>query len=95
MITCLAMSPSEENLVCATDVNQLYSLTLSSTELARADHATFEVLSQAFHSSTVSGLDVCIRKPLIATCSLDRSIRIWNYESWSVNESRILYCHVF
>ena len=30
------------------------------------------------------GLDVCIRKPLIATCSLDRSVRIWNFETCSL-----------
>ena len=24
-------------------------------------------------------MDVCVRKPLIATCSLDKSVRIWNY----------------
>merc|ERR1719494_598157 len=26
-------------------------------------------------------MDVCIRKPLIATCGLDKSVRIWNYET--------------
>ena len=25
------------------------------------------------------GIDVCIRKALIATCSADRSVRVWNY----------------
>ena len=25
------------------------------------------------------GVDICIRKPLIATCSTDNSVRIWNY----------------
>jgi len=80
-ITCLAISPSEENLVCSTDKNQLYTFTLSSADLGKGDQAHFEVLSQTFHSSQVSGLDVCIRKPLIATCSLDGSVRIWNYET--------------
>ena len=32
MITCLAVSPSEENLVCTTDVNQLYTIPLSSAD---------------------------------------------------------------
>jgi len=27
----------------------------------------------------VTGLDTCIRKQLIATCSLDKTVRIWNY----------------
>ena len=34
--------------------------------------------------SFLLGLDVCIRKPLIATCSLDRSVRIWNFETCSL-----------
>lgn len=48
----------------------------------QGDQATFEVLAQAFHNGQILGLDVCIRKPLIATCSLDRSVRIWNNETW-------------
>ena len=24
-------------------------------------------------------MDTCIRKPLVATCGLDKSVRIWNY----------------
>jgi WD40 repeat protein len=102
MISCLAVSPSEESLICSTEVNQLYTITLSSADLGKVsseaksrqkishylnlclqgDQAHFEVLSQTFHSSQVTGIDVCTRKPLIATCSLDRSIRIWNYDSW-------------
>ena len=35
MITCLAVSPSEENLVCTTDVNQLYMIPLSSADLSK------------------------------------------------------------
>lgn len=33
-----------------------------------------------FHTKEVTGLDVCIRKQLIATCSKDQTVRIWNYE---------------
>ena len=36
-------------------------------------------LAQAFHSMTVTGLDTCVRKPLVATCGTDKSVRIWNY----------------
>lgn len=52
--------------------------------LMQGDQAIFEVLSQTFHNGQILGLDVCIRKPLIATCSLDRSVRIWNYETWYI-----------
>jgi WD40 repeat protein len=54
-------------------------------KIFQADKATFEVLAQTFHSHEVTGLDVCMRKPLLATCSTDKSIRIWNFETWSVS----------
>ncbi|MGH0169155.1 UNVERIFIED_CONTAM: hypothetical protein FKN15_005121 [Acipenser sinensis] len=81
----LCISPSEETLVGSTDRGQLYSITLSSVEMSRGEQAKFEFLSYSFHYGIITGLDICIRKPLIATCSLDRSVRIWNYETRFVN----------
>lgn len=80
-IISLSVSPSEENMIAATDACQLYSIALSSAELNRGDQTFFEPLAQSYHSSSVTGLDVCIRKPLIASCSIDRSVRVWNYET--------------
>jgi cilia- and flagella-associated protein 57 len=34
-----------------------------------------------FHRKEVTGLDICIRKQLIATCSSDHTVRIWNYNT--------------
>nr|XP_023959645.1 cilia- and flagella-associated protein 57 isoform X2 [Chrysemys picta bellii] len=47
----------------------------------RGEPAHFEYLNFPLHSAAITGLDICIRKPLVATCSLDRSVRIWNYET--------------
>uniref|UniRef100_A0A8D1WZJ7 EML-like second beta-propeller domain-containing protein n=1 Tax=Sus scrofa TaxID=9823 RepID=A0A8D1WZJ7_PIG len=47
----------------------------------RGEPAHFEYLMYPLHSASITGLATCIRKPLIATCSVDRSVRIWNYES--------------
>lgn len=33
---------------------------------------------RALVSQPVTGMDTCIRKPLLATCSMDMSVRIWN-----------------
>jgi len=38
-----------------------------------------------FHSGKVTGLDICIWKPLIVTCSDDKSIRVWNYVNWTLD----------
>lgn len=47
---------------------------------------SFDYLSCSFHHGEVTGMDVCIRKPIIATCSTDKSIRVWNYENKSVQQ---------
>uniref|UniRef100_A0A7M4FJ19 Cilia and flagella associated protein 57 n=1 Tax=Crocodylus porosus TaxID=8502 RepID=A0A7M4FJ19_CROPO len=78
-IKCMCFSPSEEILLVSTSKNQLYTFTLSSAEIVKGEH--FVYLSFPLHSAAVTGLATCIRKPLVATCSLDRSVRIWNYEA--------------
>ena len=56
LITSMCISPSEETLVCATDQHQLYCMPLSSADIGKqGDSATFEVLSQSFHSGSISG----------------------------------------
>lgn len=43
--------------------------------------ATFSFLTEGYHHAQVTGVDTCVRKQLIATCGVDRSVRIWNYET--------------
>ena len=47
--------------------------------------SAFDYLTCSFHHRSVTGMDVCPRKPIIATCSLDQTIRVWNYENKSVH----------
>ncbi|XP_018422114.1 PREDICTED: cilia- and flagella-associated protein 57 isoform X1 [Nanorana parkeri] len=80
-VLCMCLSPSEETVLVSTNKSQLYSIALSSAEISKGDDAVFEFLTESWHSSSITGLSICIRKPLIATCSLDRSVRIWSYEN--------------
>uniref|UniRef100_A0A8D0DZ11 Cilia and flagella associated protein 57 n=1 Tax=Salvator merianae TaxID=96440 RepID=A0A8D0DZ11_SALMN len=80
-VVCIAFSPAEETLLISTNKNQLYFLSMSSAEITKGETAHFEYLNHPIHSSSITGLDTCIRKPLVATCSLDKSVRIWNYET--------------
>ncbi|EDV23339.1 uncharacterized protein TRIADDRAFT_27651 [Trichoplax adhaerens] len=77
----LALSPSEENLICSTSDNQLYTVVVSTADISKGDIPRFDVLTFPFHRDAITGMDTCIRKPLIATCSMDKSVRIWNFES--------------
>ncbi|XP_022254877.1 cilia- and flagella-associated protein 57-like, partial [Limulus polyphemus] len=79
-ILCLCMSPAEETLVASTDTNQLYSYSLSAAEIQKTRQPSFDFLSHSNHFGSILGLDICVRKPLIATCSTDKSIHIWNFE---------------
>ncbi|KAJ3190576.1 Cilia- and flagella-associated protein 57 [Irineochytrium annulatum] len=75
----MAISNSEDNLVCSMENSQMFSIMLSGSEVMKGDEARFEVFSQPFHHGQITGMDTCIRKPLIVTCSSDRSVRVWNY----------------
>ncbi|NWX48456.1 CFA57 protein, partial [Steatornis caripensis] len=79
-ITCICFSPSEETMVVNTNRNQLYMFTMLSTDLMKEKAAYFVYLNFPLHSASITGLDICIWKPIVATCSLDRSVRIWNYK---------------
>ncbi|GLC59167.1 hypothetical protein PLESTB_001455600 [Pleodorina starrii] len=76
----LAISPNEEHLVASLENNQAYSLMLSNQEIMKQDEMNFEILGTPNHAGPVTGLDVCVRKALIASCcSTDRSVRLWNW----------------
>eukprot|EP00742_Colponemidia_sp_Colp-10_P003011 GILJ01003213.1.p1 GENE.GILJ01003213.1~~GILJ01003213.1.p1 ORF type:complete len:1307 (+),score=279.75 GILJ01003213.1:41-3922(+) len=80
----MAVSPSEDYLCSTLDSNQIYVLGLSNTDIMKAEEMQFEYLSTPFHSQAVTGLDVCIRKPLVITCGLDKQVIVWNYLDKSV-----------
>ncbi|KAM8930502.1 cilia- and flagella-associated protein 57 [Pelodytes ibericus] len=83
-VTCMCLSPSEETVLISTSKSQLYTIALSSAEIGKGEDAYFEYLTEQWHSAPITGLSICIRKPLIATCSLDHSVRIWNFENNSL-----------
>ena len=68
----------------------MYTFTLSNTDILKEDSMNFELLSTSFHgpgpsgSSCITGIDVCIWKPLVVTCGRDRTVRVWNYQERAV-----------
>lgn len=50
----------------------------------------FYPLVQNFHTDIITGLDTCIRKQLFVTCSLDKTVRLWDYM-----ENRLEICQKF
>ncbi len=40
------------------------------------------------YSLKITGLDVCVRKTLFATCSLDKFVKVWNYADHTLENSK-------
>lgn len=75
----LALCPSEDRLCAVTSDNQLYEVKINSQH---KDNGMNPVISM-FHgpglnSGGITGMDTCVRKPLVATCGMDRTVRVWN-----------------
>jgi WD40 repeat protein len=43
------------------------------------DEVDYSYLVLPFHARAINGMDVCIKKPYIATSSGDRTVKIWSY----------------
>ncbi len=57
------------------------------------DEPPFVPLAQLHHSAEVTGADTCLRRPIIATASLDRSVRIWNYLDKCATMPILTFCY--
>ena len=62
----------------------MYVLDMANADILKAEEMNFELLSVDFHSKDITGVDTCIKKPLVVTCSTDKSVRVWNYLDKSV-----------
>ncbi|TSL47590.1 Cilia- and flagella-associated protein 57 [Bagarius yarrelli] len=80
-ISYISMNPSEETLAITTDQGQVYHIEL---DFAETEQAKFEFLFHSLHTGSITGMSVCESKPLIATCSTDNSVRIWNFMAKSL-----------
>ncbi|KAI9355918.1 WD repeat domain 65-like protein [Zopfochytrium polystomum] len=74
----VALCPAEDAAVCTLKNSQVYAVALDA-DSSKGDEIKCDRLFQPFHHGNVVGMDTCARKPLLATCGTDRSLRIWNY----------------
>ena len=74
-IIAMALNQSETVLIGLTDTLQLMSFALKNNK----GKSEFQVFCHSFHNGAITGVDVCQRKPLVATCGVDRTIKVWNY----------------
>ena len=78
-IRALAISSSEDTLIFTSENNQILKVAINIER--PTDDAKYEYLVFPFHSRCIHGMDVCIKKHLVGTCSIDKTVRIWNYHT--------------
>ena len=44
-----------------------------------ADEVDYSYLVMPFHTRAINCMDSCIKKPFIATTSIDRTVKVWSY----------------
>lgn len=88
-IRCLALSASDD-IIFTTENNQI--MKVSGLQIDRPnDDCKYEYLIFPFHSRAIQGMDICIKKNLVATCSIDKTVRIWN----NLNPPQLEICELF
>lgn len=91
-IKCIALSSNDDTLVFSTENNQLMKVNVNLEKKMNESAIKYEYLIYPFHSRAITGLDTCIKKHLVATCSVDKTVRIWNFSSPS---PKLDICEVF
>jgi WD40 repeat protein len=79
-ITNLALSPREDLLLFSTDTSQIISVKIN-LDKPSDEQFPYDYLVSSFHSKQIHGMDLCIKKQLMATCANDRSVRLWSYNT--------------
>uniref|UniRef100_A0A8C4R9F6 Uncharacterized protein n=1 Tax=Eptatretus burgeri TaxID=7764 RepID=A0A8C4R9F6_EPTBU len=77
IVVSMCVSLSGDSLVIATDQKQLYILHLT----PQGGEIGMEPIAVTGHVGPVSGLAVCARCPIVASCSLDGSVHVWSYKT--------------
>jgi len=75
-VKCIALSAADDMIVFTSENNQIMKAAIS-TDRAN-DECRYEYAIFPFHSRAIQGMDICIKKNLVATCSIDKTVRIWN-----------------
>ena len=88
-IRCMALSATDDCIIFTTDNNQLMKVNVNLE--SPLDESKYEYLIFPFHSRKIEGMDICIKKNYIATCSIDKTVRIWN----NSNPPSLEICQVF
>ncbi|ESO04898.1 hypothetical protein HELRODRAFT_78579 [Helobdella robusta] len=77
-ITALTLNTSQKVFACLTDSGFVYAYDLLKDYRKDVKPQLYLITSRV-HNKEITSVDVCVRKPLIVTSSLDKTVLLWNY----------------
>jgi len=83
-IRAFAITQGEDMIALATSQQQILGLPFNVDWSKTSENPVFQSICQPFHAGPIVGLDTCVRKPLVATSSTDKTVRIWNIQEHTV-----------
>lgn len=88
-ISSMAFSITSEDMIYfTTKSNQIMKVEIPLYETGDVVRPKFDYVHSFFHTNEITGLDVCIRKQLVVTCSKDKTIKVWNYATRTLEISQ-------
>ena len=82
VVTGVTANEHEDQIYVTTSTGQLVTADINLKDnFKKNDEARFRYVMGPNHRDEITGLDVCIRKELLVTCSKDKSVNIWNYQT--------------
>lgn len=76
--------PNEDYLIAGLKDGRLIKIKLNTERSGATEGFEFSNLVYSFHYNRIYDMDVAVMKPLIVTCSADKTVKIWNYETKSL-----------
>ena len=87
-INSMNLSPSEDTLALVLANNQIFAVNMAG--MGGVKHEDIKEVMSLFHGpGAITGLDLCIRKPLAVTCGMDRTVRVWNYTDFKLEITKV------
>lgn len=70
--------PNEDKIIFSLSNGQLLSATINYDNIAATK---IDPVICEFHTAKITGLDMCLMRPFVVTSSIDKTIKIWNYNT--------------
>ncbi|CAF1133715.1 unnamed protein product [Rotaria sordida] len=87
----VVVSPKEEHVLVLTNKQQIYSVSDMAKDQSAESKEPFllELIFNSYHQLSIRGLDIAIQKPLFISSGDDHTVRLWNYETNTIEQMKI------